>query len=245
MQQEQSTNEVSAKCPEGESQAQYAHRLIEEMIVTLAIPPGSRISEQSLSTQLGIGRTPVREALQRLAYERTIKILPRSGVIVSDIDLVAHFKLIELRREVERILAVRAARLAEPMDCRKFLDLVERFEEAAKNNDANAFISADAEFNTLLAAVADNSYAAAAMAPLQAQTRRIWYLNYQAFGDVSTVSQLHADIARAVAKKDEKKASENLDALIDYVESYTYKTVDLLKKKNPSDVKYRGVKAGS
>lgn len=241
MQQKQSKNEVNAKFPEGESQAQYAHRLIEEMIVTLALPPGSRVSEQSLSTQLGIGRTPVREALQRLAYERTIKILPRSGAVVSDIDLAAHFKLIELRREVERILTIRAARFAEPIDCRKFRELVERFEEASKNNDANAFINADAEFNALLATVADNSYAAAAMAPLQAQTRRIWYLNYQAFGEVSTVSQLHADIARAVAKKDEKKASEALDALIDYVENYTYKTIDLLKK-CPSGIKHKGHK---
>lgn len=237
-----SKSEAGSKCANGETQAQYAHRLIEEMIVTLALPPGSRISEQSLSTQLGIGRTPVREALQRLAYERTIKILPRSGVIVSDIDLAAHFKLIELRREVERILVVRAARLAEPMDCRKFLELVEQFEAAAASNDANVFIAADAEFNALLASVADNSYAAAAMAPLQAQTRRIWYLNYQAFGDVSTVSRLHAEIARWVAKKDEKRAGDALDALIDYVENYTYRTIDLLKKKSPAALEGRGGK---
>lgn len=230
----QSTNEVSRKCAAGESQAQYAHRLIEEMIVTLALPPGSRISEQALSAQLGIGRTPVREALQRLAYERTIKILPRSGVIVSDIDLAAHFKLIELRREVERILVMRAARLAEPIDCRTFQGLAESFETAAASNDASIFISADAELNALLASVADNCYAAAAMAPLQAQTRRIWYLNYQAFGDVSTVSRLHAEIARAVAKKNEKQASDAMDALIDYVENYTYRTIDLLKKKSPA-----------
>ena len=227
----QSTNEVRNKCAAGESQAQYAHRLIEEMIVTLVLPPGSRISEQALSVQLGIGRTPVREALQRLAYERTIKILPRSGIIVSDIDLAAHFKLIELRREVERILVMRAARFAEPIDCRNFLQLAERFEAAADANDANLFISADAELNALLATVADNSYAAAAMAPLQAQTRRIWYLNYQAFGDVSTVSRLHAAIARTVAQKDEKQASDAMDALINHVENYTYRTIDLLKKK--------------
>jgi DNA-binding GntR family transcriptional regulator len=239
----QQKNKDDSKVAEGESQAQYAHRLIEEMIVTLALPPGSRISEQSLSAQLGIGRTPVREALQRLAYERTIKILPRSGIIVSEIDLAAHFKLIELRREVERILVSRAARLAEPMDCRKFAELVERFEAAEKSNDAAQFISADAEFNELLAEVADNSYAASAMAPLQAQTRRIWYLNYQAFGDVSTVSRLHADIAGAVSRKDEKKASEALDALIDYVENYTYRTMDILKKSPPLATKVRGGKA--
>lgn len=223
-------NENGAKPVEKESQALYAHRVIEEMIVTLALPPSSRISEQTLSAHLGIGRTPVREALQRLAYERTIKILPRSGVIVAPIDLSEHFKLIELRREVERILVTRAARLAEPVNCRRFLDLAGRFEEAGKENNAAAFISADGEFNSLLATTADNDYAASAMAPLQAQTRRVWYLYYKEFGDVSTVSKLHADIARAVAKKNEAKANEALDALVDYVENYTYRTMEILEK---------------
>lgn len=115
-----------------ETQAQHAYRQIEEMIVTLTMPPGSRISEKSVSAQLGIGRTPVREALQRLAYERTIKVLPRSGAMVSEIDVAEHFKLIEVRRELERILVGRAARLAEPAACKRFGELAERFMEAAE-----------------------------------------------------------------------------------------------------------------
>src|SRR5690348_7842294 len=67
-----------------EMQSQMAYRIIEEMIVTLRIAPGSRISEKSLNKTLGIGRTPIREALQRLALEGTVKILPRAGVIVSE-----------------------------------------------------------------------------------------------------------------------------------------------------------------
>src|SRR5690606_4711368 len=125
-------NDPRATClRDSETQAQYAYRQIEEMIVTLALPPGSRISEKSISAQLGIGRAPVREALQRLAYERTIKVLPRSGAVVSEIDIAEHFKLIEVRRELERILVGRAARLAEPLVCRRFEELAVRFREAA------------------------------------------------------------------------------------------------------------------
>jgi DNA-binding GntR family transcriptional regulator len=230
----QSMNEMGSKRTEGETQAQHAHRLIEEMIVTLALPPGSRISEQSLSTQLGIGRTPVREALQRLAHERTIKVMPRSGIIVADIDLAEHFKLTELRREVERILVCRAARLANPLDRRKLVSLAERFEAAATSNDVNEFISADGDFNYLLMVIADNDYAAAAMVPLQAQTRRIWYLYYRESGDVATVAALHGDLARAIADKDEKKASDALDELVNYVETYTYRTIESIEKKSSS-----------
>ena len=224
-----------AKTFEGESQAQTAHRLVEEMIVTLKLPPGSRVSEQQLSAQLGIGRTPVREALQRLAYERTIRIQPRSGVVVSDIDITAQFKLIEVRREIERILVSRAARLAGSHVRRRFLELVERFDTAAAENNERIFISADGAFNRLLVETADNEYAAAAMAPMQAQTRRLWYVYFQEYGDVCTVAQLHSDIARAIAAGDEAAARKASDALIDYVEDYTYKTVKALSdKKKPA-----------
>ena len=221
---------TEANANEGESQAQTAHRIVEEMIVTLQLPPGSRVSEQQLSAQLGIGRTPVREALQRLAYERTIRIQPRSGVVVSDVDVSAQFKLIEVRREIERILVSRSARLASPPVRRKFLELAGRFDVAAEENNEKIFIVSDSAFNRLLAETADNEYASAAMAPMQAQTRRLWYLYFQHYGDVSTVARLHAAISRAVASGKEDKAREASDALIDYVEDYTYKTVEALRQ---------------
>ncbi|MDX5363202.1 MAG: GntR family transcriptional regulator [Pseudazoarcus pumilus] len=224
-----SRNESAAPpARDSETQAQYAYRQIEEMIVKLALPPGSRISEKSISAQLGIGRTPVREALQRLAYERTIKVLPRSGAVVSEIDIAEHFKLIEVRRELERILVGRSARLAEPAICKQFSELAGRFFEAAEQDDEAIFLPADAEFNALVAETARNDYAAAAMRPLQAQTRRFWYLYFRQVGDLAQVARLHADIADAIGRKNEKLAREASDRLVDYVEQYTYRTMRAL-----------------
>ncbi|MGB8433220.1 MAG: GntR family transcriptional regulator, partial [Burkholderiales bacterium] len=79
-----------------------AYTYLEELIVTLKLPPGSAVSEAMLSRRLGIGRTPIREALQRLARERLVTILPRRGVIVSDINVKSQLRLLEVRREVER-----------------------------------------------------------------------------------------------------------------------------------------------
>src|SRR3982750_116043 len=95
-----------------ESLTEKAYRLVEEQIVTLQIAPGTVVSEASLSKHLGIGRTPIREALQRLARERLVKILPQRGVVVSEINLTVQLRAIELRREVERLLARAAARRA-------------------------------------------------------------------------------------------------------------------------------------
>lgn len=63
-----------------------AYRLLEEQIVTLRIVPGEVLSEYALAEQLGLGRTPIREALQRLAGEGLVAILPRKGILVTQTD---------------------------------------------------------------------------------------------------------------------------------------------------------------
>lgn len=209
----------------GENQAQMAYRILEEMIVTLKLPPGSKISEKSLNRSLGFGRTPLREALQRLAIEGTVKILPRSGVIVSDIDMADQLNMIEVRRELEKIIAGRAARLAMDDQRRVFLKLAGDFDLAAQKNDESIFIETDREFNNLIVNTAQNKYVAYAIAPIEAQTRRFWYLHFKRFGDLAQVARLHASIARAVAANDEAGARNASDLLLDYVEEYTRKTL--------------------
>ena len=71
----------------GATRTEEAYRRLEEMIVTLELAPGSVVSEAVLGRQLGIGTTPVREALQRLSREHLVQILPRRGVVVTALDL--------------------------------------------------------------------------------------------------------------------------------------------------------------
>lgn len=208
--------------------AQIAYARLEEMIVTLELAPGSRISENAMAARLGLGRTPVREAIQRLAHEGSLRVLPRAGAIVSEIDITDQFKLIEVRRGIERILAGRAARLADAPAREVFSALAARFEEAAARDDETLFIPADRDFNALVAASAQNKYAAAAMAPIQAQTRRFWYLNHRKFGDLGRVSRLHAAICRAIVAGDETAAQDASDALIDAVEDYTRRMLEAM-----------------
>ena len=87
---------------------EHAYRELEEMIATLELAPGTVVSEAALSKQLGIGRTPVREAMQRLARERLLQILPRRGCIVADSRPDEELNVIEARRPIE-ILVVRTA----------------------------------------------------------------------------------------------------------------------------------------
>lgn len=209
-----------------QSQALRAYQMIEEMIVSTKLAPGAKVSEKTLSDTIGLGRTPIREALQRLAAEGTVQILPRAGVIISPIDIADQFRLIEVRRELERLLAGRAAREASPEQRETFSDLARRFRSAAADNDDELFIDTDREFNQLVMAAAGNKYAQVAMSAIQAQTRRFWYLYFSRFGDLHKVSVHHAEMAEAIAAADETKARAASDALVDYVEAYTRKTLE-------------------
>jgi DNA-binding GntR family transcriptional regulator len=84
-----------------ESLTEQAYRAIEEQIVTLRLKPGDVLSEQMLSATFGFGRTPVREALQRLAHEGLVIILPRKGILVSDLNPRHQLLVLEVRRELE------------------------------------------------------------------------------------------------------------------------------------------------
>src|SRR5688572_33075735 len=126
-----------------------AYTGIEELIVTLQLAPGSTVSEAMLSERLGIGRTPIREALQRLARERLVQILPRRGVIVSDINVKAQLRLLEVRREVERLVARSAARRASPEERAPVAGLAKAFERAARTSDEVTVLRLDRAFNEL------------------------------------------------------------------------------------------------
>ena len=96
-------NMQSPEAPPG-SLAEGAYRALEEMIVTRQLRPGSMLSENQLSEQLGCGRTPIREALQRLKFEGYVEIHPRRGVLVAPIDVLKQLELLEVRRPLENLV---------------------------------------------------------------------------------------------------------------------------------------------
>ena len=78
-----------------------AYEQLEELIVTAELEPGAILSEATLVEQLAIGRTPIREALQKLEREGLIKIMPRKGIAVTDLDPAKQLLMLELRRDLE------------------------------------------------------------------------------------------------------------------------------------------------
>lgn len=208
------------------SLAEQAYDLLEEKIVTLQLAPGAVLSEQQLAKELGVGRSPVREALQRLAHEGLVVVLPRRGVLVSEINISTHNKLLEVRREVERLMARVACRSANEKQCQEFLKLAREFERTARENDALGFVRVDARFNELVSESVDNEFAVRAIQLMRGLTRRFWFKYYK-IADLKKCALLHAKMARAIAKRDPEASAAALDRLIDYMQEFTRATLGM------------------
>ena len=208
-----------------ETLTEQAYRLIEEQIVTLRLRPGDVLSEQMLSATFKIGRTPIREGLQRLAREGLVTILPRKGILVSDINPRNQLLVLEVRREIERLLSRGGAERATPEQRAQLQNIARGMDRAAKTNDDIAFMRLDGEFNTLLIDAAHNDYAARSMKLLQGLSRRFWYMHYREAADLPLCARLHANQARAIAEGSADAAARASDKLMDYVENFTRGTV--------------------
>jgi DNA-binding GntR family transcriptional regulator len=219
---EESLSEVTGQA--SRSLTDQAYGKIEELIVTLRLQPGEVLSESALSARLGIGRTPIREAIQRLAGEGLVTVLPRKGLLVSDINPRRQLLLLELRREVERLLARKAAVRQTDEERSEFLAIAAGMEAAGERQDDISFIRLDGALNRLISQAGHNDYASRAMRSLQGLSRRFWYKHYREAADLPLCARLHAEQARSIALGDPERAAAATDRLMDYVETFTRAT---------------------
>lgn len=206
---------------EAPSLTDQAYADLEERIVTLQLAPGDMLSELALAEQVGLGRTPIREALQRLAREGLVVILPRKGILVSQADAGQQLLVLEVRRELERLLCRLAAMRASSNERIRLGTIAEGMERAAAGDDDLTFMRLDRELNDAVTAAAHNPFAAGAMRLLQGHSRRFWFMHHRRIGDLPRCARLHAAQARAVADGDGEGAIAASDALLDYTVAFT------------------------
>lgn len=205
---------------------QQAYLQIEDDIARLELAPGQVVSENMLAAHYGFGRTPVREALQQLAREGLVVILPKRGIVISEIDVRKQLRLLEVRRYVEHCVVLLAARRASEAEREQFAELAREMEIVSENEDGDRFLVLDSEFNALLLAAARNEYATASMKLTQGLSRRFWFAHYKTSANLSEAAQLHAGIARAISLGNEEEATSWLRRLLDNVEAFTRASLD-------------------
>lgn len=209
-----------------ETLSERAYIAIEEMIMTAELPPNAFISETTLSDDLGIGRTPVREALKRLESDGLVDIVPSRGILITEVDLKQQLMVLEVRGVLERLVAMRAARHADAHERKRFVAIAAGMERAAAAGDGEQFMRYDQEFNRLLDHAARNPVATKSMRPLRSMSRRFWFQNYARQQEsLALGSRTHAAVMRAVASGDAEAAGRAMDELMSYVVSFARSTL--------------------
>ncbi len=208
-------NTILKPATDNDSLAEQAYRLLEEQLVTLRLPPGVLITEKSLMDQAGIGRTPVREAIQRLSAEGLLQVIPRKGLMVTPLRRSDLRQIIEARRVLERLMVVKAAERATP-DQRLALEALAG-QIGSVGNDLDGFFRLDQSLNSLLEAACHNRFLVKALSVMHSQCRRLWYMNRTTL-DLPRSVQLHEGLARAVAQGNGAGAIRALDEIIAILE---------------------------
>ena len=179
-----------------------AYQLIRHKLITLELPPKTAIDEQVLMQDLELGRTPIREALQRLAAEGLVMVAPRRGMFVADISITDLQKIFEMRMVLEGFCARLAAERATEAQLAAMEALVQDLDRVPDDKDGKALMAVDEQFHELLYQAADNELLADTLRRLLAQSLRIWYLVLDRLDGVRAAMEQHIAITRALEARD-------------------------------------------
>lgn len=208
-----------------QGKAAQAYRLIEHLIVSEGLAPGSLVSEAVLMEKTGLGRTPIREALQQLARNRMVEIHPNRGVLIPPASVETQLRMLEVRRVLET-LAVRLACHGAALCDRAGMEAV-LLRLSGEPLSLADYAEALKEIHRLVASAGGNEYLADAMAPLQGLSRRFWlaHLRDDAATEIQRGSGHYLAILRAILARDPDAAEQASLALNDYLVEFAYAAI--------------------
>jgi len=197
-----------------DSRSEIAYRTLKEKIITLEYPPATLLNEAMLMDELNLGRTPIREALQRLAFENLVIILPRRGTIVADLNMSDIQKIFEIRLELEAQTAFLAAQRASPEQIAEMEGLFAEADEIIAQANYRQLIALDHQLHLLLAKAAQNEFLEEILERLYTHILRLWYVSLHEVSRLAEAIEEHRDIIAAVKAGDGQQAAEIMRAHI-------------------------------
>ena len=205
--------------PAGEaaSLADQAYSALRHLIVSLELPPGSSIREPDLVARLGIGRTPVREALRRLALERLVEVYPRRGMFVTTVDVRDLARLCEVRA----VLEPEAARLAAERATRADLDGINALLEelaAERRRDDRLLIDLDERIHRAIYRSSHNQLLEETLEWYYAHALRIWALALDRAPDLPGAVLEHRPLLEAIARGQGERAATLMREHVEHFE---------------------------
>ena len=184
------------------SLSQQAYLGLRDRIITLKLAPGALVNEAGLMQELALGRTPIREALQRLACEGLVVLRPRRGAFVASLSILDLQQIFEVRRVVEGYAAALAAERATPANLAAMRAILGQLDQAEQLGDAQAYIDIDRAFHRALARSAHNRFLESSLSRLYNLNLRLWYLALDKIGSMREAIEEHRRIFDAIVQRD-------------------------------------------
>ena len=192
---------------EARSQSEEAYLRIRDRIVCLDMPPGSVVEEGRLRDELEIGRTPIREALQRLAWENLVRSVPHRGTFVTDVNITDLARITEVRVVLEGHAARLAAERRTTGDREAIADLLERL-DAAELTNPRELMQLDREIHRQIYRSARNAFLENTLERYFNLSLRLWYLVLDHGVRLREAVEEHIELLRAVIAGDGQRADE-------------------------------------
>ena len=194
------------------SLSDQAYFRIRDLIVSLQLEPGSLISERALMARLALGRTPVREALRRLAQERLVEVYPRHGIFVAGVDVGDLAGLSEVRAALEGFAGRLAAERATPAEREEAVALLEELERAAGEADERGLIELDQRIHRHVYRCAHNPFLETTLNEYYVLTLRIWFVALDRVSRLDDAIQEHRALLEAIRDGDVARAGQTMEA---------------------------------
>lgn len=209
-----SLSELNVSMPERNALPDQIYGVLKHRILACVVEPGRKLNEKNLSEELGVSRTPLREALNRLAFEGLVNLIPYKGYQVSSITLADIVALSELRRIVESEAAALAAERMVPKDYDRLLDLAELRYTPGNRKTYGDYLRANTSFHCELARCACNPRLESIVVSVLDQLQRPLYLGLDMGIDAQAATEEHLDVLDAVHARDPVRARASMSEQI-------------------------------
>jgi DNA-binding GntR family transcriptional regulator len=178
------------------------------MIIDLRLQPGMMVDELSLAAEIGLGRTPVHEAVARLVVDRLVTVLPRRGLMIAPIGLEQVREIFEAREAIECGNAYFAAQHASEEELEEFGRLVEAAEDAREETNVLRFLDDDQLIHRFLAHMVRNSFLMDAADRVLLHNLRFWRFYFTTRRAQAGTLVSHRPLLVALKQRDAQKAHE-------------------------------------
>ncbi len=190
-----------------------AYERIKEMIITAKLPPGSLLTEAELAGQLGIGRMPVREAMQRLVQDDLVMIVPRKGSFVHPIQVEDLQQIFELRVALECLSCQLAAERMTAEELKSLEAMFEDVDVLAEGSEEH--VRVDRAFHRAIAAATRNEYLQRAVERTLNLALRLLYVSGSRMAKVGEIAEEYRRVLDALRRRDGEAAAEAMRAHIE------------------------------